>query len=300
MKVVKTVKEVREIVSAWKKEGLSVGLVPTMGFLHEGHQSLIRKSASQNDRTVVSVFVNPIQFGPNEDLEAYPRDLNRDMQKVEEAGGDLIFNPEPAEMYPGHFTSFIDTTETTELLCGAVRPVHFRGVCTVVGKLFNIVQPDRAYFGQKDAQQLATVKRFVRDLNFPIEIVPCPIVREVPCPIVREDDGLAKSSRNTYLNPEERQAALILSKSLKKGQEAISQGERDSQKVISIIRESLESEPLARIDYVEVVDFENIQRTQKIEGETLVAIAVYIGKTRLIDNFIVNPSAGSGTVKSEK
>ena len=279
MKVVKTVKEVREIVSAWKKEGLSVGLVPTMGFLHEGHQSLIRKSASQNDRTVVSVFVNPIQFGPNEDLEAYPRDLNRDMQKVEEAGGDLIFNPEPAEMYPGHFTSFIDTTETTELLCGAVRPVHFRGVCTVVGKLFNIVQPDRAYFGQKDAQQLATVKRFVRDLNFPIEIVPCPIVRE---------------------DPEERQAALILSKSLKKGQEAISQGERDSQKVISIIRESLESEPLARIDYVEVVDFENIQRTQKIEGETLVAIAVYIGKTRLIDNFIVNPSAGSGTVKSEK
>jgi pantoate--beta-alanine ligase len=251
-----------------------------MGFLHEGHQSLIRKSASQNDRTVVSVFVNPIQFGPNEDLEAYPRDLNHDMQAVEEAGGDLIFNPEPAEMYPGHFTSFIDTTETTELLCGAVRPVHFRGVCTVVGKLFNIVLPDRAYFGQKDAQQLATVKRFVRDLNFPVEIV--------PCPIVREDDGLAKSSRNTYLNPEERQAALILSQSLKKGREAVEQGERDSQRVISIIRENLETEPLARIDYVDVVDFENIQRTPKIEGETLVAIAVYIGKTRLIDNFIVN------------
>ena len=285
MKVVKTVKEVREIVSAWKKEGLSVGLVPTMGFLHDGHQSLIRKSASQNDRTVVSVFVNPIQFGPNEDLEAYPRDLNRDMQKVEEAGGDLIFNPEPAEMYPGHFTSFIDTTETTELLCGAVRPVHFRGVhfrgvCTVVGKLFNIVQPDRAYFGQKDAQQLATIKRFVRDLNFPIEIIPCPIVREA--------DGLAKSSRNTYLNPAERQAALILSQSLKKGQEAIEQGERDAQKIISIIRQNLETEPLARIDYVEVVDFENIQRTPRIEGETLVAIAVYIGKTRLIDNFIIN------------
>jgi pantoate--beta-alanine ligase len=229
---------------------------------------------------VVSVFVNPIQFGRNEDLEAYPRDLNRDMQKVEEAGGDLIFNPEPSEMYPSHFTSFIDTTETTELLCGAVRPVHFRGVCTVVGKLFNIVQPDRAYFGQKDAQQLATIKRFVRDLNFPIEII--------PCPIVREDDGLAKSSRNTYLNPAERQAALILSQSLKKGQEAIQQGERDAQKVISIIRENIETEPLARIDYVEVVDFENVQRTQKIEGETLVAIAVYIGKTRLIDNFIVN------------
>lgn len=280
MKVVKTVKEVRDIVSAWKKDGLTVGFVPTMGFLHEGHKSLIRKSASQNDRTVVSVFVNPIQFGPNEDLEAYPRDLNRDMKAVEESGGDLIFNPEPEEMYPGHFTSFIDTTETTELLCGAVRPVHFRGVCTVVGKLFNIVTPDRAYFGQKDAQQLATVKRFVRDLNFPVEIVACPIVREA--------DGLAKSSRNTYLNPEERKAALILSQSLKKGQEAIEQGERDSQKVIDIIRENLQTEPLARIDYVEVVDFENIQRTPVIEGETLVAIAVYIGKTRLIDNFIVN------------
>ena len=280
MEVVKTVEEVREIVSEWRSQGLTIGLVPTMGFLHEGHQSLIQRSASENDCTVVSVFVNPIQFGPNEDLEAYPRDLNRDMKAVEEAGGDIIFNPEPSEMYPGHFTSFIDTTETTELLCGAVRPIHFRGVCTVVGKLFNIVMPDRAYFGQKDAQQLATVKRFVRDLNFPLDIVACPIIREI--------DGLAKSSLNTYLNPEERKAALILSQSLKKGKEAIDNGERDSQKVISIIRENLEKEPLARIDYVEVVDFENIQRIARIEGETLVAIAVYIGKTRLIDNFIVN------------
>ena len=280
MEVVKTVEEVREIVSEWRSQGLTIGLVPTMGFLHEGHQSLIKRSASETDCTVVSVFVNPIQFGPNEDLEAYPRDLNRDMKAVEEAGGDIIFNPEPSEMYPGHFTSFIDTTETTELLCGAVRPIHFRGVCTVVGKLFNIVMPDRAYFGQKDAQQLATVKRFVRDLNFPLDIVACPIIREI--------DGLAKSSRNTYLNPEERKAALILSQSLKKGKEAIDNGERDSQKVISIIRENLEKEPLARIDYVEVVDFENIQRIARIEGETLVAIAVYIGKTRLIDNFIVN------------
>ena len=279
MKVVKTIKEVREIVGGWRQEGLSVGLVPTMGYLHEGHQSLIKKSASQNDRTVVSVFVNPIQFGPNEDLEAYPRDLNRDIKAVEEAGGDLIFNPEPSEMYPGHFTSFIDTTETTELLCGAVRPVHFRGVCTVVGKLFNIVTPDRAYFGQKDAQQWATIRRFVRDLSFPLEII--------ACPIVREDDGLAKSSRNTYLNAEERQAALILSKSLKKGKEAIESGEKDAKTIIAIIKNSLQSEPLARIDYVEVVDFENIQRVDKIEGETLVAIAVYIGKTRLIDNFII-------------
>lgn len=280
MKVVKTIKEVREIVSSWRRDGLTVGLVPTMGYLHEGHQSLISKSVSENDRTVVSVFVNPIQFGPNEDLEAYPRDLKRDMEAVEAVGGDLIFNPEPAEMYPSHFTSFIDTTETTELLCGAVRPVHFRGVCTVVGKLFNIVTPDRAYFGQKDAQQLATIRRFVRDLNFGLEIVPCPIVREA--------DGLAKSSRNTYLSPAERKAALILSKSLALGKKAVDEGERDASKVVSIITESLKTEPLARIDYVEVVDFENIQRVETISGETLVAIAVYIGKTRLIDNFIVN------------
>lgn len=280
MKVVKTIKEVREIVSSWRRDGLTVGLVPTMGYLHEGHQSLISKSVSENDRTVVSVFVNPIQFGPNEDLEAYPRDLKRDMEAVESVGGDLIFNPEPAEMYPSHFTSFIDTTETTELLCGAVRPVHFRGVCTVVGKLFNIVTPDRAYFGQKDAQQLATIRRFVRDLNFGLEIVPCPIVREA--------DGLAKSSRNTYLSPAERKAALILSKSLALGKKAVDEGERDASKVVSIITESLQTEPLARIDYVEVVDFENIQRVETISGETLVAIAVYIGKTRLIDNFIVN------------
>ena len=279
MKVVKTIQEVRDIVSAWRKEGKSVGLVPTMGFLHEGHGSLIKKSVSQNDCTVVSVFVNPIQFGPNEDLEAYPRDLNRDMALVEECGGDLIFNPEPSEMYPGHFTSFIDTTETTELLCGASRPIHFRGVCTVVGKLFNIVMPDKAYFGQKDAQQLATIRRFVRDLNFNIEIV--------PCPIIREDDGLAKSSRNTYLNAEERKAALILSQSLNKGRKAIEEGEKSAAKVIEIIRQNIETEPLARIDYVEVVDFENIQRQEEIKGETLVAIAVFIGKTRLIDNFII-------------
>lgn len=278
MKLVKTIKEVREIVNEWKKEGLSVGLVPTMGYLHEGHQSLIEKSVSMNDRTVVSVFVNPIQFGPNEDLEAYPRDINRDMALVEAAGGDLIFNPEPSEMYPGHFTTLVNTTEVTELLCGARRPVHFGGVCTVVSKLFNIVKPDRAYFGQKDAQQLAVIKRFVKDLNFDIEII--------PCPIVREEDGLAKSSRNTYLSAEERKAALILSKSLSLGLEAVKNGERDSKKVIEIITNNLNKEPMARIDYVEVVDNENIQRTDVIKGEVLVAIAVYIGRTRLIDNFI--------------
>ena len=280
MEIVKTVGEIRDIVKAWRREGLTVGLVPTMGYLHEGHQSLIARSAAQNDRTVVSVFVNPIQFGPNEDLEAYPRDIERDKAAVVAAGGDVIFHPEPEEMYPPHFTSFVDTPETTELLCGAVRPVHFRGVCTVVSKLFNIVQPDRAYFGQKDAQQLATIKRFVRDLNFDIEIV--------PCPIVREEDGLAKSSRNTYLNPQERKAALILSKSLTIGRQLVEAGERDANVVATAIRQHLETEPLAKVDYVEVVDFETVQRVNRIAGETLVAIAVYIGKTRLIDNFIVN------------
>lgn len=280
MQVVKNISEVRSIVKAWHREGLTVGLVPTMGYLHEGHQSLIAKSVEQNDRTVVSVFVNPIQFGPTEDLDAYPRDLERDIQKVTEAGGDLIFNPEPSEMYPSHFTSFVDTTETTELLCGARRPIHFRGVCTVVSKLFNIVNPERAYFGQKDAQQLATIRRFVRDLDFDIEIVACPIVREA--------DGLAKSSRNTYLSPAERQAALILSRSLEQGRAAVEAGELQSARIIDVITRSLQSEPLARVDYVEVVDFDNIQRVDQIGHETLIAIAVYIGKTRLIDNIIIS------------
>lgn len=278
MQVVKTIQEVRDIVKAWRREGLTVGLVPTMGYLHEGHQSLIARSVAENDRTVVSVFVNPIQFGPTEDLEAYPRDLERDKALVERTGGDLVFNPEPQEMYPPHFTTFVDTTETTELLCGARRAVHFRGVCTVVTKLLNIVKPDRAYFGQKDAQQLSTVRRMVRDLDMDVEIV--------PCPIIREEDGLAKSSRNTYLNAEERKAALILSKSLRLGRDAVERGERDAKKVTAIISDSLLTEPMAKVDYVEVVDLENVQRVDKIEGETLVAIAVYIGKTRLIDNFI--------------
>lgn len=279
MKVVHTIKEVREIVKAWRKEGLSVGFVPTMGYLHEGHKSLITKSVSENDRTVVSVFVNPIQFGVNEDLAKYPRDLKRDTELVTSAGADLIFNPEPSEMYPAHFTTSVNTTEVTEHLCGARRPVHFGGVCTVLTKLFNIVMPDRAYFGQKDAQQLAVVKRFVRDLNFDIEII--------GCPIVREDDGLAKSSRNTYLSPEERKAAVILSKALKEGKELILNGERNARKVIDAITKVLYTEPLAKVDYVSIVDNTNIQPVDVIKGEVLVAIAVYIGTTREIDNFII-------------
>ena len=232
MRLVKTVKEVREIVNEWKKEGLSVGFVPTMGYLHEGHKSLIERSVKENDKTVVSVFVNPIQFGPNEDLASYPRDIEHDKALVESAGADLIFYPEVSEMYPSHFTTLVNTKEVSENLCGAKRPVHFGGVCTVLTKLFNIVNPNRAYFGQKDAQQLAVVKRFVKDLNFDIEIIGCPIIREA--------DGLAKSSRNTYLNKEERQAALILSKSLNKGLEAIKNGERNAKVVIDIITKSLE------------------------------------------------------------
>ena len=279
MKIVQTVEEVRAQVKEWRQAGLTVGLVPTMGYLHEGHKSLIDRAVKENDRVVVSVFVNPMQFGPTEDLASYPRDLDRDAALCEGAGAALIFHPEPENMYSPDFSSFIDMNTLTKGLCGKTRPIHFRGVCTVVGKLFNIVQPDKAYFGQKDAQQLATIKRFVRDLNFNIEIV--------PCPIVREKDGLAKSSRNTYLSDEERKAALILSKSLAKGREAIENGEREAKKVIEIITKSLQSEPLARIDYVEAVDFENVQRIEMLKGEVLVAIAVYIGKTRLIDNFIV-------------
>lgn len=277
MKVVKTIKEVREIVSEWKKQGLTVGLVPTMGYLHEGHQSLIRRS-DENDRTVVSVFVNPIQFGPNEDFAAYPRDLERDTKKCEEAGADLIFAPEASEMYAEDFSSFVDMTGPTDELCGLRRPGHFRGVCTVVSKLFNIVTPDRAYFGQKDAQQLAVIRRMVRDLSFGIEIV--------GCPIVREEDGLAKSSRNTYLSPDERKAAVIISQSLKAGQEMIENGETDTAKILDSITAMIESEPLAKIDYIKAVDADSIEPVDTVSGRVLFAAAVYIGKTRLIDNFI--------------
>lgn len=279
LKIVHTIREVREYVSQWKNEGLSVGFVPTMGYLHEGHQSLIKKSVEENDRTVVSIFVNPMQFAPTEDLESYPRDLNADAQVCEKTGADLIFNPEPEEMYKDGFCSFVDMIGPTAELCGKSRPIHFRGVCTVVSKLFNIVMPDKAYFGQKDAQQLAVIKRMVTDLNIPVEIIGCPIIREA--------DGLAKSSRNTYLNEEERKAALILSKTVFMGQELIKGGLRNSKELIALMKKNIESEPLAKIDYVEVVDFDNISIKDTISDNTLIAMAVYIGKTRLIDNFIV-------------
>ena len=278
MKISGSISEVRQIVKEWRKEWLTVGLVPTMGYLHEGHKSLIDKAVKENDRVVVSVFVNPIQFGPTEDLASYPRDLERDANLCEEAGANLIFHPEKEEMYFDDFSSFVEVQGVSKGLCGKSRPIHFRGVCTVVTKLFNIVKPDRAYFGQKDAQQLAVVKRMVRDLNMDIEII--------GCPIIREEDGLAKSSRNTYLSPEERKAAVILSKSLRLGKEAIKAGERDSKKIIEIITNNINTEKLAKIDYVEIVDPLSIENIDKIENSALVAMAVYIGKTRLIDNFI--------------
>ncbi|WP_026835063.1 pantoate--beta-alanine ligase [Eubacterium xylanophilum] len=279
MKIVNTVEELRSIIKEWRKAGETIGLVPTMGYLHEGHQSLIKKAVEENTKVVVSVFVNPIQFGPTEDLATYPRDLDRDAKLCEETGASVVFHPEPEEMYYDDFCTYVDMDGLTKGLCGKTRPTHFRGVCTVVSKLFNITTPDKAYFGQKDAQQLAVIRRMVRDLNFPLEIV--------GCPIIREEDGLAKSSRNTYLNPEERQAALVLHRGLAAGEELVRGGEKSVSKVTSAIREIIENEPLAKIDYVEIVSWDGLDEISEIDGEVLCAIAVYIGKTRLIDNFIV-------------
>lgn len=278
MKIVETIQEARNQVKEWRKQGISVGLVPTMGYLHEGHKSLIDRAVAENDKVVVSVFVNPMQFGPKEDLASYPRDLERDAAICEEAGAALVFHPQPEEMYHKVFSSFVDMDTLTGGLCGKTRPIHFRGVCTVVSKLFHIVMPDKAYFGQKDAQQLAVIRHMVDDLDFGIEIV--------GCPIIREEDGLAKSSRNTYLNKEEREAALVLNQSLTEGKALMDAGETDAGKIRQAIVEKLESEPLAKIDYVEVVDWNTLEPVENAEGPVLVAIAAYIGKTRLIDNFI--------------
>lgn len=278
-----TIAEVKKYVREWKKNGETIGLVPTMGYLHEGHGSLIKKAREQNDRVIVSDFVNPTQFGANEDLDRYPRDFAADCRLCESLGADLIFHPTPEEMYgEKHFTK-VHVDQLTAGLCGAVRPVHFDGVCTVVTKLFHIAEADRAYFGQKDAQQLAVVSRMVKDLNYNIEIV--------GCPIVREEDGLAKSSRNTYLSPEERKAAPVIHKGLVEGRKLIDAGERDASKIISAIRAVYDAEPLAKTDYVSVVDWDELQPVDTISGKVLVAVAVYIGTTREIDNFIVTVQA---------
>ncbi|MFT5871913.1 MAG: pantoate--beta-alanine ligase [Clostridium sp.] len=278
MNTIKNIEDARHQVKAWKKEGYTVALVPTMGFLHEGHASLIKRAAKENQKVVVSIFVNPIQFGPNEDLASYPRDLGRDTLLCENAGANLIFAPEASEMYYKEAYATVSVQELAAGLCGSKRPGHFDGVCTVVSKLFNIVPADKAYFGEKDAQQLAIIKRMVRDLNYDIEII--------GCPIVREEDGLAKSSRNAYLSSKERQAALILNKSLTKCKEILSTGENSAKRLKEVIKNGLESEALAKIDYIEVVDAATLNAVELVNKPILVAIAVFIGKTRLIDNFI--------------
>lgn len=280
MIIATTIAQVRAQVAAWKKEGLTVGLVPTMGYLHEGHASLVDEAVRQCDRVVASDFVNPTQFGPNEDLEAYPRDFDRDCALLEEHGCAMVFHPAVEEMYaPGAATYVEILSDMPKQLCGKTRPIHFRGVCTVVSKLFNIVTPDKAFFGQKDAQQLAIIRQMVRDLSYGIEIVGCPIVREA--------DGLAKSSRNTYLSEAERQAALVLSESVFLGQKMVAEGETDANKIAAAMTEHIQAQPLAKIDYVSAVDGVTMDPVDRISGTVLVAMAVYIGKTRLIDNFIV-------------
>lgn len=278
MNIATTVEQAKQTVRQWKAEGLTVGLVPTMGYLHEGHESLIKRAVAECDRVMVSVFLNPIQFAPNEDLATYPRDFAADTALIENAGADLIFHPEPSELYAPDACTFVNVEGITSELCGKTRPTHFRGVCTVVSKLMNISQADRAYFGQKDAQQLAVVRRMVRDLNMNVEVV--------GCPIVREEDGLAKSSRNTYLSPAEREAALVLSRAVREGRRLMEEGERDAKTILGAMRAIIEAEPLARIDYVEMVSWDGIKPVDVATSSVLVAMAVYIGKTRLIDNFI--------------
>ncbi len=279
MIIATTIAEVRAQVAEWKRQGLTVGLVPTMGYLHEGHASLIDKAVSMCDKVVASVFVNPTQFGPGEDLETYPRDFKRDCALLTEHGCDMVFHPEVSEMYYEDAATFVEIlSDMPKQLCGKTRPIHFRGVCTVVSKLFNIVTPDKAFFGQKDAQQLAIIRRMVRDMAYGIEIVGCPIVREA--------DGLAKSSRNTYLSEEERKAALILSQSIKLAEQLLADGERDADKIVEAMTKKIETEPLAKIDYVSAVDGVTMATVHDVQTPTLFAIAVYIGKTRLIDNTI--------------
>ncbi len=278
---IETVKHMRDTVKQWKDLGCSIGFVPTMGYLHAGHVSLIERARQENDKVVVSVFVNPTQFGPNEDFEKYPRDLNGDMRACEKAGADAVFAPDAAQMYPMANKAYVDILELSDTLCGAARAGHFRGVCTVVSKLFNIVSPDNAYFGEKDAQQLAIIQKMVSDLNFPVQIV--------PCPIVREQSGLAMSSRNAYLSVEEREAATILHRSLEEAKQQLEQGETDADALRRMIRCSIESQPLSRIDYIEVVDAMTLKPVLRIVEPVLVALAVYFGKTRLIDNFSFVP-----------
>jgi pantoate--beta-alanine ligase len=279
MKIIATVEEMGRAVREERRRGRSISLVPTMGFLHEGHLSLVRLSRVAADITVVSLFVNPTQFGPKEDLNTYPRDFERDAAMLRAEGADYLFAPAAEDMYASEHRTFVEVRDLQDKLCGRSRPGHFRGVCTIVLKLFNLVQPDCSVFGQKDAQQALILKRMIADLNVP--------VRMIVGPIVREADGLALSSRNTYLNPEERRAARILSLSLAEARTLIEAGERDAGRVLVRMRTLIEAEPTARIDYVEAVGPENLEPVSVLKNGTLIALAVWIGRTRLIDNLIV-------------
>lgn len=281
MKLCKTVAEVREVVKEARKAGKTIGLVPTMGALHEGHGSLIAASHKENDITIVSVFVNPTQFGPNEDLDAYPRTLDADCVLAENMGADVVFAPTPKEMYPSEDDTWVEVTgQVVKVLCGKSRPIHFRGVTTVVMKLFNIATPDRAYFGQKDAQQVQVLKRMVKDLFVPVEMRIMPIIRET--------DGLAKSSRNTYLSAEERTAGLVLSRALKAAKEAFEAGEKDSAKLVDMVTATIKAEKMSDIDYVSCYKLPDLADADATIAEPhLLAVAVRFGTTRLIDNIVL-------------
>ena len=281
MRTVSTVPEVRAFLRA---RGGSVGLVPTMGYLHEGHLSLVRRCRAENDVVVASIFVNPTQFGPGEDLSSYPRDLDRDRELLASAGTDLVFAPEPEALYAPDASTWVEETRLASGLCGASRPGHFRGVCTVVLKLFQIVGPQRAYFGEKDYQQLQVIRRMVRDLDVPVEVV--------GCPLVREPDGLARSSRNVYLSPEERSLALGLSRALEVVQEAARRGDRDASSLIRTARERLEGDSRVQVDYLELVDPQTLERVPRLDREARLLMAVRVGRTRLLDNGPLIPEAG--------
>uniref|UniRef100_A0A7C2P1F0 Pantothenate synthetase n=1 Tax=candidate division WOR-3 bacterium TaxID=2052148 RepID=A0A7C2P1F0_UNCW3 len=277
MEVLKKPEEVQKISQRFRKDGKRIGFVPTMGYLHEGHLSLVRRSKAECDVTFVSIFVNPIQFGPGEDYERYPRDEKRDLSLLEKEGVDYVFIPDVKDMYPEAYSTFVEETELSKYLCGAKRPGHFKGVCTVVTKLFNIVMPDRAYFGKKDYQQFRIIERMVRDLNMSVEIV--------PCPIVREPDGLAMSSRNVYLTPEERKDALCLYNSLQLASQMIKSGERNPEKIKAEMEKFiLKHKSVKKIDYIEIVDKYALTPVDELRGRELIALAVFVGKARLIDN----------------
>lgn len=279
MKTIETVTEMVQLAKMWRQEGKRVGLVPTMGYLHQGHLSLAAAARQDCDTVVMSIFVNPTQFGPNEDYEAYPRDLSHDRALAEGAGVDYLFAPQPGDMYPNGYSTFVNVEGVTDHLCGAKRPGHFRGVATVVSKLFHIVQPEKAYFGQKDGQQVAVLRRMVADLNMPVEIIARPIVREA--------DGVALSSRNVYLSAEQRQQAVVLSQGLARARDLFVQGERDGEILKKAVTDVIQTAPLAKIDYVQLVDGDTMAPIPKITGNAMLAVAVYFGETRLIDNVLL-------------